>query len=368
MAAMETAAKKETLSPAVVSWEGVFSLAADPALPQNRVWEKSQLAENSRLGFETLGSTLRLGFEQVNSRTALGMRGVLYDEGIRSRCTGKERDSETGLDNFGARYYASNMGRFMTPDWAQEPTTVPYADFDNPQTLNLYSHTENNPTSDVDEDGHQDCHTGGMTQEQCAAFEAANNADTADDPNKRPKVPGTTVTVVGESPGIPISTEELERVLKEAQDAAMSNPNFQPSWVTYTDKSGKVHTYHLTHCNQGLCAVAKAVNAPMKPLTGKNGQPLKAEQIRQNLAKPGSGYRSVSAAEAAILANQGKFVIVAGPGHVASVRPSNIPGENPTGMQPAIANVGATNGVLGLNYTFQRSEINSGNVKFYTPQ
>jgi RHS repeat-associated protein len=30
--------------------------------------------------------------------------------------TGKERDSESGLDNFGARYNASAMGRFMTPD------------------------------------------------------------------------------------------------------------------------------------------------------------------------------------------------------------------------------------------------------------
>ena len=30
--------------------------------------------------------------------------------------TGKERDAETGLDYFGARYYGSNMGRFQTPD------------------------------------------------------------------------------------------------------------------------------------------------------------------------------------------------------------------------------------------------------------
>jgi len=30
--------------------------------------------------------------------------------------TGKERDSESGLDNLGARYNSSNMGRFMTPD------------------------------------------------------------------------------------------------------------------------------------------------------------------------------------------------------------------------------------------------------------
>jgi RHS repeat-associated protein len=30
--------------------------------------------------------------------------------------TGKERDSESGLDNFGARYNSSAMGRFMSPD------------------------------------------------------------------------------------------------------------------------------------------------------------------------------------------------------------------------------------------------------------
>jgi len=30
--------------------------------------------------------------------------------------TGKERDSESGLDNFGARYFGSGLGRFMRPD------------------------------------------------------------------------------------------------------------------------------------------------------------------------------------------------------------------------------------------------------------
>jgi len=30
--------------------------------------------------------------------------------------TGKERDSESGLDNFGARYFAPTQGRFTSPD------------------------------------------------------------------------------------------------------------------------------------------------------------------------------------------------------------------------------------------------------------
>jgi len=68
--------------------------------------------------------------------------------------TGKERDTESGLDNFGARYNASSLGRFMTPDWAAKPTAVPYAMFGNPQSLNLYSYVNNNPTTTRDPDGH----------------------------------------------------------------------------------------------------------------------------------------------------------------------------------------------------------------------
>lgn len=59
--------------------------------------------------------------------------------------TGKERDTESGLDDFGARYFASNLGRFMTPDWADKPASVPYANFGDPQSLNLYSYVENGP-------------------------------------------------------------------------------------------------------------------------------------------------------------------------------------------------------------------------------
>jgi len=68
--------------------------------------------------------------------------------------TGKERDSESGNDYFGARYYASSMGRFMSPDWADKPEAVPYSDLTNPQSLNLYGYVNNNPLSKADKDGH----------------------------------------------------------------------------------------------------------------------------------------------------------------------------------------------------------------------
>jgi RHS repeat-associated protein len=72
----------------------------------------------------------------------------------RTVSTGKERDAESGNDYFGARYYASTMGRFLSPDWSAKEEPVPYAKLDDPQTLNLYSYVQNNPLSRVDKDGH----------------------------------------------------------------------------------------------------------------------------------------------------------------------------------------------------------------------
>ena len=64
--------------------------------------------------------------------------------------TGKERDSESGLDNFGARYDSSNMGRFMSPD----PLG---GDLTNPQSLNRYSYVLNNPLTNTDPTGLYTC-------------------------------------------------------------------------------------------------------------------------------------------------------------------------------------------------------------------
>src|SRR6202042_3044549 len=67
---------------------------------------------------------------------------------------GKERDAETNNDDFGARYYSSQFGRWISPDWSAIPAPVPYANLTNPQTLNLYAMVSDNPESFVDLDGH----------------------------------------------------------------------------------------------------------------------------------------------------------------------------------------------------------------------
>ena len=68
--------------------------------------------------------------------------------------TGKEHDVESGLDYFKARYYQSQTGRWLLPDWSETPVPVPYASFTNPQSLNLYTYVGNNPVNAVDADGH----------------------------------------------------------------------------------------------------------------------------------------------------------------------------------------------------------------------
>jgi len=60
--------------------------------------------------------------------------------------TGKERDSESGNDYFEARYYASSMGRWLSPD----PGGMAVVDLEFPQTLNRYAYVNNNPLSFTD--------------------------------------------------------------------------------------------------------------------------------------------------------------------------------------------------------------------------
>jgi RHS repeat-associated protein len=63
--------------------------------------------------------------------------------------TGKERDSESGLDYFGARYDSSRLGRFMSPD----PLYLELRRLGDPQQLNLYTYARNNPVSLSDPTG-----------------------------------------------------------------------------------------------------------------------------------------------------------------------------------------------------------------------
>ena len=87
-----------------------------------------------------------------------GVRGSVIGyaalDGTRQRFTSKERDTESGLDYFLARYYSSAQGRFTSPDeftggpdelfdFAHDAAGNPtfYADIGNPQSLNKYQYS-----------------------------------------------------------------------------------------------------------------------------------------------------------------------------------------------------------------------------------
>jgi RHS repeat-associated protein len=71
--------------------------------------------------------------------------------------TGKERDTESGLDYFGARFDASSVGRFATPDLFANDTHP-----SDPQSWILYTYVRNNPLRYVDPDGEK-VYVGGVT-------------------------------------------------------------------------------------------------------------------------------------------------------------------------------------------------------------
>jgi RHS repeat-associated protein len=80
----------------------------------------------------------------------MGGRGSCYASANEPRVkfTGKERDAETGLDYFGARYFSGAQGRFTSPDNFLNDTTAL-----DPQRWNLYAYTRNNPLRYVDPNG-----------------------------------------------------------------------------------------------------------------------------------------------------------------------------------------------------------------------
>jgi RHS repeat-associated protein len=105
---------------------------------------------------ETLGSTraktngegqvvARFDYEPFGGE--VGRNGSAGD-GLRQRFTGKERDGESGLDYFGARYFLGAQGRFTSPDPLSASRKA-----SNPQTWNRYTYALKNPLKFVDPDG-----------------------------------------------------------------------------------------------------------------------------------------------------------------------------------------------------------------------
>jgi RHS repeat-associated protein len=134
-----------------------MQLASSVRIPDGFMAAMRLGGEKPHQGLPGRNPALYQGPTVCNSTTALGLQAAAVLNRIGSCSTGKERDSESGNDYFGARYYSSSMGRFLSPDFnnaGDDPEPIPYADLEGPQSLNLYSYVGNNPLYRKDADGH----------------------------------------------------------------------------------------------------------------------------------------------------------------------------------------------------------------------
>jgi RHS repeat-associated protein len=105
--------------------------------------QTGSLANMKRHDYLPFGEEL---FAPISGRSAA--QGYSGGDGVRQQFTSKERDVETGLDYFGARYYASTQGRFTGTD-----PLLSSGRLEDPQTWNRYSYTLNNPLCLLDPTG-----------------------------------------------------------------------------------------------------------------------------------------------------------------------------------------------------------------------
>jgi RHS repeat-associated protein len=145
----------------------------NPVWEYTTLWETYNLYFNGKLVFTNTAAmgpstvwlhTDHLGTVRVKSNASgqviagtrmayfpFGERTGAKTDPVKYEFSGKERDVETGLDYFGARYYASALGRFLSAD----PIRLSSQRLPDPQQWALYSYVRNNPLRSVDPTGRE---------------------------------------------------------------------------------------------------------------------------------------------------------------------------------------------------------------------
>jgi hypothetical protein len=137
------------------------------------------------------------------------------------------------------KYWYSTRSRIRdfskTPDWAAKPVTVPYANFGNPQSLNLYAYVENNPTTLGDPDGHQG------NQSHADAAMTMNCNDVGANACKQP----WSTAEVAEDANKSAQNTTQQNQPKPGQEHSGEPYSAKPLSVDTRDPIAKVYTYQI---------------------------------------------------------------------------------------------------------------------------
>ena len=121
---------------------GTFYRTTDH-LGSTRLVTKQDQSDAACFDFAPFGEEIP---DTLGSRSSNACFAASFDG--RHRFTGKERDPESDLDYFLARYYSGPMGRFLSVDPENAGADPAF-----PQTWNAYAYVNNNPLKLVDPDG-----------------------------------------------------------------------------------------------------------------------------------------------------------------------------------------------------------------------
>ncbi len=223
--------------------------------------QTGSLANLKRHDYLPFGEELPAG---TGGRTAA--MGYVPGDNVRQQFTSKERDVETNLDFFLARYYSSTQGRFTSPDeftggpdalftFADDASNNPtfYADLTNPQSLNKYHYAYGNPLRFVDPDGHQPepdpdpqdpC---GCKDIQKTANKIRSEVEKLDEATSKPLLPITDLIGTSTPPTIgPVALPNDPTVspVPKVQPDQMARPIDKPKDRGHRKKHKKDHDRH----------------------------------------------------------------------------------------------------------------------------
>jgi RHS repeat-associated protein len=223
---------------------------------------------------------------------------------LTEKFTGQERDSETGLDYFGARYNSSAQGRFTSPDPSMMSVVLR-----NPQSWNRYSYTLNNPLRYIDPNGELWTGAGDGTYnwvDQCGEKQTCYTAVAAVSQSDRALV------VYGSNDSGDIQTYfangkgnvDLREVATESHDADFEIKPGAQGFLSLNNAAGFFNTaeqYHEEYPSDAKLFVTDAGNANGGPLaphkTHDNGRAVDVRYLGPD-GKPLQGHTAAADADA----------------------------------------------------------------------